>query len=66
MNLTRELQDILRRAGRYSGAAHGEYEATTRAALRELFGVENLEERWTEAPEIDEAALAFLRTRYSS
>lgn len=66
VGLTRELQGILRRAGRYSGAANGEYEPTTRAALRELFGVENLEERWTDAPEIDEAALTFLRTRYPS
>ncbi len=48
--LTRELQAILARSGARS--------------LRDLFGIENLEERWTDAPEIDEAALAYLRRRY--
>jgi len=32
--------------------------------LRALFGVENLEERWIDTPEIDEAALRHLRARY--
>ncbi len=48
--LARELEEIVARAGARS--------------LRDLFGIENLEERWTDAPDIDEAALAFLRTRY--
>ncbi len=34
------------------------------AGLRDLFGVENLEERWIAGPSIDEAALRYLRTRY--
>lgn len=62
--LVRELQDILRRAGRSAGDAAGEYDASTRDALRDLFGIENLEERWTDSAEIDEQALAFLRTRF--
>jgi uncharacterized Ntn-hydrolase superfamily protein len=32
--------------------------------LRELFGVENLEERWRDGDEVDEAALEFLRMRF--
>jgi uncharacterized Ntn-hydrolase superfamily protein len=32
--------------------------------MRALFGVENLEERWIDGPEIDEAALRHLRARY--
>ena len=49
-SLRRELEDIVARSGAPS--------------LRALFGIENLEERWTDGPEIDEAALAFLRTRF--
>ena len=48
--LRRELDQIVARSGQ-----HG---------LRELFGVENLEERWTDDAAIDEAALAYLRTRF--
>lgn len=48
--LAKELDGIVARAGAPS--------------LRDLFGIENLEERWSEGHDIDEAALAFLRTRY--
>ncbi len=34
------------------------------ASLQDLFGVENLEERWLDGPSIDEAALRHLRSRY--
>lgn len=34
------------------------------ASLRDLFGVENLEERWMDGASIDAAALRHLRTRY--
>lgn len=34
------------------------------ASLQDLFGMENLEERWIEGGSIDEAALRHLRTRY--
>lgn len=33
-------------------------------SLEDLFGLENLEERWVEGPSIDEAALRHLRARY--
>ena len=45
-----ELDAILARSGQ--------------ASLRDLFGVENLEERWIDGPSIDEAALSHLRRRY--
>ena len=48
--LQRELDGILARSGQ--------------SRLRDLFGIENLEERWHSDTEIDEAALAFLRTRF--
>lgn len=48
--LRRELDTIVARSGQRN--------------LRDLFGVENLEERWRDGAEIDEAALAFLRTRF--
>lgn len=48
--LRRELDALVARSGQ--------------ATLRDLFGVENLEERWIEGSTIDEGALAHLRTRY--
>ncbi len=48
--LQRELDAIVARSGNVS--------------LRDLFGVENLEERWIDGPSIDEAALRHLRARY--
>jgi uncharacterized Ntn-hydrolase superfamily protein len=48
--LRRELDAIVARSGQGS--------------LRDLFGVENLEERWSDGPSIDEAALRHLRARY--
>ena len=48
--LRAELDAILARSGQ--------------SGLRDLFSVENLEERWTDGAEIDEAALRHLRSRY--
>jgi uncharacterized Ntn-hydrolase superfamily protein len=48
--LRRELDAILARSGH--------------ARLQDLFGMENLEERWLEGDSIDEAALRHLRARY--
>jgi len=50
--LRSELDAILARSGQRN--------------LRDLFGVENLEERWTDEPVIDEEALRYLRARYRS
>lgn len=48
--LRRELDAIVARSGQGN--------------LQDLFGVENLEERWVAGPSIDEAALRHLRDRY--
>lgn len=49
--LRRELEAIVARSGH--------------ASLEDLFGMENLEERWMDGPSIDEAALRHLRSRYA-
>lgn len=62
--IARELQQMAARAGWYQGPIHGEYDAPTRAALRALIGVENLEERFREDEGlIDMLALKVLRER---
>lgn len=61
-----ELQDILRRAGLYSGPANGTVDMATRSALRELVGSENLEERWDGTGDhIDRVVVDFLRQRFA-
>ena len=62
--LARELQRLLVRAGRLSGKPTGVYDAATAKALEELFGIENLEERWQTEAKIDPTALGFLRKRF--
>jgi uncharacterized Ntn-hydrolase superfamily protein len=47
-DLAGELQQILRWAGYYDGPLTGEYDAHTRAALTDLIGNENFEERFDE------------------
>jgi uncharacterized Ntn-hydrolase superfamily protein len=47
-NLVREVQQILRWAGTYTGPVTGDYDAATRTALRTLVGNENFEERFDE------------------
>ena len=41
-----DLQALLRRTGHYDGPVSGDFDETTRRALRALVGSENLEERW--------------------
>jgi uncharacterized Ntn-hydrolase superfamily protein len=64
-DLVRELQVMLQRAGHYQGEITGAYGDTTRRALRELYGIENLEERWHDEL-IDAVALEFLRQRFET
>lgn len=59
-DVARELQRMLRETGHYDGPVTGEYDEATRNALRDLYGVENLEERWHDE-KIDEVALEYLR-----
>ena len=56
---------MLQRAGHYQGEITGAYGDTTRRALRELYGIENLEERWHDEL-IDAVALEFLRQRFET
>jgi uncharacterized Ntn-hydrolase superfamily protein len=51
-----ELQAILQRHGYLDRAPTGAWDDATQNALEALFGVENLEERWTEGPRIDPVA----------
>jgi uncharacterized Ntn-hydrolase superfamily protein len=60
----RELQRILKKTGHYQGEITGVYDEATREALRALYGIENLEERWHDEL-IDVVALNFLREKFS-
>ncbi len=63
-DVARDLQQLAARAGLYNGPVHGEYDAATRAALRALVGIENLEERLREEDGyIDAVALQVLHER---
>jgi uncharacterized Ntn-hydrolase superfamily protein len=60
-----ELQSILIRTGYYSGEVTGEFDETTRKALRALAGIENLEERWEgHEDSIDLDVMEFLRDKF--
>jgi uncharacterized Ntn-hydrolase superfamily protein len=59
-----EIQDLLRQAGYYDGPINGVFDSITRAALRALVGVENLEERWSgEGELIDRLVIDYLRKK---
>jgi len=63
-DVARELQELTARAGLYEGPIHGQYDAATRAAVRALVGIENLEERLREEDGyIDAVALKVLHER---
>lgn len=62
--IARELQAILRQTGHYEGKITGRYDEATQDALRALYGIENLEERWHDEL-IDVVALDFLRQRFA-
>lgn len=60
-----DLQTLLQRTGHYSGPVSGEFDETTRKALRALVGEENLEERWNGKGEvIDRVVVDFLLERF--
>ncbi len=64
--VARELQELLARAGYYTGPISGAYDADTRAALERYGGVENLEERLVSPDRIDPQVLAFMRGKIGS
>lgn len=57
----RWVQELLRRRELLARAATGRWDEATEHALQGLFGIENLEERWTEGPRMDPVAWAHLR-----
>lgn len=59
----RWLQEALGRAGYFRGEATGAWDGATEEALKAFLGVENLEERYTGGPELDEENLAHLKAR---
>ena len=60
-----ELQIILRRSGEYTGAITGQFDEITRAALEDLVGKENMENRWDgEGELIDQIVVDYLRKQY--
>jgi uncharacterized Ntn-hydrolase superfamily protein len=62
-DIARELQTIGQKTGHYQGQITGSYDEATRKALWDLYGIENLEERWHDHL-IDIVALEFLRQRF--
>jgi uncharacterized Ntn-hydrolase superfamily protein len=62
-DIARELQAILQGAGHYQGQITGVYDEATKNALWDLYGIENLEERWDDEL-IDVVALEFLRQHF--
>jgi uncharacterized Ntn-hydrolase superfamily protein len=64
-DLCRDLQCVLRRAGRYVGPVDGDYNSATGQALALLMTVENLQERFRqEEGRIDRRAVVVLLRRY--
>jgi uncharacterized Ntn-hydrolase superfamily protein len=60
-----ELQEMLCRTGHYHGPIHGDFDESTRDALRSLVGIENLEERWEGKEDvIDLQVLEYLRDKF--
>jgi uncharacterized Ntn-hydrolase superfamily protein len=61
--IARELQTIMARQG-YAVRVTGVWDEPSQKALRELGGVENLEERLQEGPFVDKVVLKFLRNKF--
>ena len=61
--VAREVQEILRELGYYSGEVNGLYDEATKKALFDFSGIENLEERWQEGTYIDRVVLEFMRQK---
>ena len=66
-DLAAELQELVRRTGDYEGPMTGEFDESTRVALGDLVGRENLEERWNGKGDlIDEQVVMYLRDKFPS
>jgi uncharacterized Ntn-hydrolase superfamily protein len=60
----RWVQDLLRRTKHLGRAPTGVWDEATERALEGLFGVENLEERWTTGPRMDPVAWEHLQRTF--
>ncbi len=58
------LRAVLVDQGLLDAAPTGAWDAATEEALRGLFGIENLEERWLGGPSVDPVAWRYLRERF--
>jgi uncharacterized Ntn-hydrolase superfamily protein len=58
----RWIQEVLYARNLLSSAPSGSWDEATEAGLRALYGIENLEERWTNGPQLDPVAWQYLRT----
>ncbi|MEM8857981.1 MAG: DUF1028 domain-containing protein [Chloroflexota bacterium] len=64
-SVTADLQAILQKTGHLDLPPTGEFDDTTRAALRQLIGIENLEHRWNgTGDEIDKTIVEFLKLKF--
>jgi uncharacterized Ntn-hydrolase superfamily protein len=61
--ICRDLQTILKKAGRYQGEVTGLVDSAARQALLDLYNMENLEDRW-HGHMIDRVALEYLRHKF--
>jgi len=64
-NVAREIQEILRGLGYYTGELTGTYDDATKEAFRKFCAIENFEERWREDDLVDREIVAFMRTRFT-
>lgn len=58
------LQGILNTLGHLESPPSGEWNEATERALRRLYGMENLEERWIGGPRVDPVAWDYLLSRH--
>jgi uncharacterized Ntn-hydrolase superfamily protein len=64
-SVSAELQEILVRTGFIDGPVKGVFDKATRAALKTLVGMENLEERWNgEGDQIDRHVVEYLKGKF--
>ena len=59
------LQNLLTQQGHYSGEISGSWNSHTEQAFSTLIGMENLEERYSGGPWLDEVALAYLKGKFA-
>lgn len=59
------LQRVCQEAGYFTGPFTGQYDEVTERAVQQLFGTENMEERWVGGPRMDPVAWRHLRRRFA-